>query len=505
MFAVLLLIGAARAYDNGGILDYGSFSLDLNKNIGNNRLIYTVTTATFIVLSIIVSVGNKLILTNIGRRFFEESLSKMRDRILTNVNTGQSFNRGDTLKILNRDCRYLSLSYLRVLTLLQPALFLIGIFSVAVIFVPVAALLLGLAGLVALPFNIYLVLWAARTSQDIQDSAKVKSAEEKDFIAKVSTHPFIHELNEDEFINDTRPGQDSFLTAFVKRQRMGAFSQSITDFMMALVIVALALFLFFGGGNTLLLNLSNLVILVILFRFMTGYISQLAQAVTMISSYEPFFRTLLDLDDQALLSNYIPQKPISIVTPIRLALFQNQDTDWSDTGTLKSIFSMSEKLHFVTSTYEINVEQVKQFAGQDEATLSALPTVAQTEISAFLNGEAQDLSLGVKLILAVSHYKSQDMCGLLLNGKDLVSLGREELRYIMAAPEDRPLLIVYRNAPRNLVLPPRFQIVVNAGKTVDVLGNIPDFLKLRDDIIAKLSATANESSDKEDIFGYELS
>jgi len=505
MLAVLLLLGAARAYDNSGVLDYGPISLDLNKDSGNNRLFYTIATGFLIILSIIVSVCNKLILTNIGRKFFEESLTKMRSRILSNVNTGQSFDRSDILKILNRDCRYLSLSYLRVLTLLQPALFLIGIFSVAVIYVPVAALFLGLAGLLALPFNIYLVLWAARTSQDIQTSAKLKSAEERNFISKVSTHPFIRELNDTEFINDERPGQAGFLTAFVKRQRMGAFSQSITDLMMALVIVALALFLYFGGGNTLLINLSNLVILVILFRFMTGYISQLAQAVTMISSYEPFFRTLLNLDDSSSALDSKLQKPMSVTSPVRLVLFQKQETDWSDTGTLKTLFSLPQDLHFVTSAYDINAQQLEQWVGQDEAALNMLPRTAQEDISAFLKNVTLGLTPHTKLILAIFYYKTQDGCGLLLNGKDLASLEREEMRYIMAAPLDQPLIIAYRNAPRSLILPPRFQIAVYAENNVEILGQVPDFLALRDDIIVKLNAALNTTSDTDDIIGYDLS
>jgi len=503
MLAVLLLIGAARAYDNGGILDYANISLDLNKGSGTSRVIYISLTASFLVLSIIAGVVNKLIITNIGRHFFEELLTEMRQRILDNVINGRSFDRTDTLKILNRDCRFLSLSYLRVLTLLQPALFLIGIFIVAILFVPIAAVFLGIAGLIVLPLNIYLVLWAARTSQDLQDSAKLKSAEEKDFIASVSTHPFIHRLPQEDFVPENRPGETGFLNAFVKRQRMGAYSQSITDLMMALVIVALALFLFFGGGNRLLLNLSNLVILVILFRFMTGYISQVAQAVTMISSYEPFFRSLLDLNDKALSQDAETAAKTGLNQPLRLAVFQNNETDWSDVDRLKQTFNISQNLQYVTSNYEISSSQMKEWLTRDDTLSSALPQNYRTECNQFAMGEIKDLSLPAKLLLAISYYSARPGHALLLNGKDLVSIDREIMRFIMAAPGNMPFIIVYKNAPRSLILPPRFQLVVNTNGRVELIGQLADFTKLRDEIMAKLNAPVSTLNAADNIFGFE--
>ena len=503
LLAVLLLVGAARAYDNDGILSYANISLDLNKGSGSQRVIYISFTAAFLVLSIIAGVVNKLIITNIGRRFFEESLDQMRQGILNNVLNGRSFDRSDTLKILNRDCRYLSLSYLRVLTLLQPALFLIGIFVVAILFVPIAALFLGIAGLLVLPFNIYLVLWAARTSQDIQDSAKLKSAEEKDFIANISTHPFIHRLPQQDFIPENRPGETGFLDAFVKRQRMGAYSQSITDLMMALVIVALALFLFLGGGNKLLLNLSNLVILVILFRFMTGYISQVAQAVTMISSYEPFFRSLLDLKDKNSHRDEDAKEKDGLTHPLRIAVFQSNETDWSDVNRLKQSFNISQDLQYVTSNYEISSAQMKDWLTGDDASKSPLPQNHLAECKQFADGEINELSKAAKLLLAISYYSARPNHALLLNGKDLISIDRDTMRYIMAAPKDMPFIIVYKNAPRALILPPRFQLVVNTKNDAEIIGQLADYSKLRDNIIAKLNAPMTSNA-ADDIFGLDI-
>lgn len=492
MSAVILLVGAARAYDNGGVLEYAQLSLDLREGNGLARLIYICVTAALLILSIIAAVGNKLIITNIGRKFFEESLSEMREQVFDNVIDGRAFDRADTIKILNRDCRYLSLSYLRVLTLLQPALLLIGIFAIAIYLVPIAAMFLAVAGLIVLPFNIYLVLWAARTSQDIQDAAKVKSAEEKDFIAHVAKHPMIHKLSRDNILSHERPGEVGFLTAFVKRQRMSAYSQSITDLMMALVVVALALFLFLGGGNTLLLNLSNIVILVILFRFMTGYISQVAQTVTMVSSYEPFFRTLLDLK----LGNHkSAAKSVNINelrTPLRLAVFQNLATDWSNLENIKTAFGIKNGLQFVSSDYNISTDELRIWIDDRQMNFDTFPEENKNECEAFLLNNQPELSDATKLLLALSNYNKEEGRGLLLNGRDLTSLDRNLKRIILSAPEDAPLIIVYKNAPRNLVLPPRFQIALRLSGKTTILGDITEFTNLRSAIIDKLSQSMSQ-------------
>lgn len=498
MSAVILLIGAARAYDNGGVLEYGQTSLDLREGNGPTRLTYMCITAALLILSIFAAVGNKLVITNIGRKFFEESLTDMREQVFSNVISGRSFDRGDTIKILNRDCRYLSLSYLRVLTLLQPALLLIGIFAIAIYLVPIAALFLAAAGLIVLPFNIYLVLWAARTSQDIQDAAKVKSAEEKDFIARVAKHPLIHKLNREDILLDHRPGEDGFLTAFVKRQRMSAYSQSITDLMMALVVVALALFLFFGGGNTLLLNLSNIVILVILFRFMTGYISQVAQTVTMVSSYEPFFRTLLDLKLGKDVSASNSANSADLRRPLRLAVFRNNETDWSDVETIKIAFGVTENLQFITSDYDVTPENLKGWIAGGDVTLESLPNENKNECEALLNGNGQVLSDTTKLLLALSNYNTKEGTALLINGRDLTVLDRDLKRLILSAPDTASLIIVYKNAPRSLALPPRFQLALNTSDNISVLGDITDFPKLRGSIIERLGSVSSQASTEDD-------
>ena len=489
--AVLLLIGAARAYDADGILSYGALNIDLSETGGHNRLIYAGLAGAMLVISILAGIGYKLIVTRIGRKFYQDLLSDTRLRLVNAIRSKRGFDRSSYLQYLSRDCRYLSLSYIRVMNLIQPALLLICIFIISLITVPIAAAFLGVAGLLVLPLNIYLVLWAARTSQDIQNSAKIKGKEEADFVAKVSSDPFIFESKTDELINLDRPGEQGFLSAFVKRQRMSAYSQSITDFMMALVIIALAAFLFLGGGNTLLLKLSSLVILVILFRFITGYISNLSQAIMMVSSYEPFFRPLLDLHAGQDTPHELPKFSGKLDYPIRIAIFQAKKSDWSDVSTIATALNIQTSLQIVNADFIPNPAQVSKVLESNKA-LNLSETI-KAELVAFADGISKSLSPTAKLFLTLSYGALSDDGGFVIDGALLRNLDRLNLRTVFNAADDNPIIVMNRSVPRRLVLPPRFQLLSRSPSGLSIICHAHEFTEKREMIVDKMRAIPKKS------------
>ena len=489
--AVLLLIGGARAYDAGGILSYGAFNIDLSETGGYNRLIYAYLAGAMLIISILAGVGHKLIVTRIGRKFYQDLLNDTRMRLVNAVKSKRGFDRSSYLQYLSRDCRYLSLSYIRVMNLIQPALLLICVFIISLITVPIAAAFLGVAGLLVLPLNVYLVLWAARTSQDIQSSAKIKGKEEADFVAKVSSDPFIFESKTDDLINPERPGEQGFLSAFVKRQRMSAYSQSITDFMMALIIIALAAFLFLGSGNTLLLKLSSLVILVILFRFITGYISNLSQAIMMVSSYEPFFRPLLNLHAGQDTPHELPEFNGKLDHPIRIAIFQAKKSDWSDVSTIATALNIETSLQMVSADFLPSPTQVSKVLESDKA-LNLNETV-KTELDAFADGTSKSLSNTAKLFLTLSYGALIDDGGFVIDGALLRNLDRLDLRAVFNAADDKPIIVVNRSVPRRLVLPPRFQLLSRSPSGFTIICNAHEFTEKRETIVEKMQALPKKS------------
>jgi len=461
IFGVLMLIGAARAYDSGGILTQWPISFDLSETGGANRYIYAALTGAILVISILAGVGHKLIVTRIGRRFYQDLLDDTRLRLVNAVKQGRGFDRSSYLQYLSRDCRYLSLSYIRVMNLIQPALLLLSIFTISLITVPIAAAFLGVAGLLVLPLNIYLVLWAARTSQDIQASAKLKSKEEADLVASVSSNPFIANMDAKDLINPNRPGEQGFLAAFVKRQRMSAYSQSVTDLMMALVIIAAAAFLFFGGGNMLLLKLSSLVILVILFRFITSYISNLSQAVMMVSSYEPFFRPLLNLWSGEDTPHTLESFDTVLETPVRAAIFQAKKSDWSDASAIAQTLKLGCPLQIVTADFTPNIERTKDILSHSGGL--NFSEAVRSELNGFTNGTSAELSTTAKLFLTLAYGMGREGAGFLIDGA--------------------LLRVVYRAVPRRLVLPPRFQLLSRSPSSFSLICNAHEFMEKRDMIV----------------------
>ena len=482
----LLLIGAARAYDSEGILTYGPVRFDLSETGGANRLIYAGLVGAMLIISIIAGVAHKLIVTRIGRRFYQDLLDDTRLRLVNAVKQGRGFDRSSYLQYLSRDCRYLSLSYIRVMNLIQPALLLICVFGVSLFAMPLAAGFLGLAGLLVLPLNIYLVLWATRTSQDIQGSAKLKSKEEADFVSRVSSEPFISDAPVESLIDTNRPGEQGFLSAFVKRQRMSAYSQSVTDLMTALVVIALAAFLFFGSGNALLFKLSSLVILVILFRFIMGYISNLSQAVMMVSSYEPFFRPLLNLRAGEDTPHKLDNFDAVLETPVRAAIFQSKKSDWSDASTIAATLKLDAPLQIVTSDFVPTISRVTEVISKT-AELN-LSDAVKAELQAFSQGTSKELSDTAKLFVTLAYGAARKDAGFLIDGALLTNLERPDLRTIFGAANEKPIIVVYRAVPRRLVLPPRFQLLSRSPAAFTLIGNAHEFTEKRETIIEMMLA-----------------
>ncbi len=503
IFAVLLLVGAARAYDAEGLLSYGPLNIDLSKSAGNNQLIYASLAGAMLIFSILAGIGHKLIVTRIGRKFYEDLLMDTRHRLVDAVKGGRGFDRSSYLQYLSRDCRYLSLSYVRVMNLIQPALLLISVFIISLMTAPIAAAFLGIAGLLVLPLNIYLVLWAARTSQDIQNSAKLKSKEEADFVTRVSSDPFITESQPKDLIQTNRPGEVGFLGAFVKRQRMGAYSQSITDLMMALVVIALAAFLFFGDGNALLLKLSSLLILLILFRFITGYISNLSQAIMMVSSYEPFFRPLLDLRGGQDTPHVSAVLKSELDSPVRAAVFQIKKSDWSDVSAITTALKLNCPLQIVTSDFTVEASRVTTILKTIATGELKLSDAVMAELQSYSNGTSDMLSNTAKLFLTLCFGVAQENTGFLIDGALLRDLDRLDLRTIFSAAGDKPIIVIYRSVPRRLVLPPRFQLISRSESDFSLICNAHEFAEKRDTILEKMqtpqSVAEDNSNDSADI------
>ena len=489
MLGMLTLVMAARAYENNGLLSIGPIELDLSASSENSTLIMAAGGALLILLaSVFAGLYQQIIITRIGRKFFEETLDDTRRRLRLLAKDGKPYEAPQFMRMLQRDSRYLSLSYMRTLGLLQPGLLVIVFLAYALSRMPIAAGFLIAGCLLMIPAHIYMSRWSAKTSEDIQAAAKLKSAEELAFIAEVGLDPFSGDWDE-RYQTANRPvGEHGFISAFVSRQRIGAYSQFITDSAMALVVIAVVVFMARKGGGAII-SLSSIMVLLILFRLVMGFVSKFAQAVTMVSSYEPFFRELLGLyeeNDEQFLSAHSGDE---LLQPCRLVALQNKPLSRGDGQFYKNALGVEEQVYYVNAKYDVTgrreVLALPQSA--DVGKILGYDSRLAKEINTYLNNDESPLSDRAKYMLSyicALHAKA----GLVLCCGEMWSkLSKDDLRFLVSAVKTKHFVLVYHRPPGKLVLPLRFQVAVRTKRLVNIICSVPSYKEHRAKIIKILA------------------
>ena len=492
MGAVLVLVIAARAYENKGIVDFGPVHLDLSSSGDNNTFLLAMGVAFLVLLaSIFTGLYQQVIITRIGRKFFEETLDDTRGRLRTLAANNQPYEAASFARMLQRDSRYLSIAFMRALSLLQPSLLVIIFLAFALVTTPMASGLLVIGCVLMVPAHMWMSKWSARSSEDIQAGAKLKAEEERTYISDISADPFTADWETRYQTKIRAQGENQFISAFVKRQRISAYSQFITDTAMALVVVAIVLILARKGGGDLL-SLSNIVILLILFRMIVSYVSKFAQAATMVSSFEPFFRELLDLHDDKLVPDNQEKPTINgdLRRPVRLVACQANPLSRSDGRFYSDVLDNGASMYFVRADYNITGRNDAAILpdGFDVKSTFDYDNILANELSEFLQNGVADLQERAKYMLAFAIALHGDDALILCDGAMWDQLEKNDLRFIMGALQGRALVILYNRPPGKLVLPPRFQVSVRSRRELEIVSTIETYRDVRPQIINTLQA-----------------
>ena len=492
MGAMLILVMAARAYENKGVLDFGPVHMNLSNSGDNNTFMLAMAGAFFVLLaSIFMGLYQQVIITRIGRKFFEETLDDTRGRLRGLAANNEPYETSSFARMLQRDSRYLSIAFMRALSLLQPGLLVIIFLAFALSATPMASGLLVAGCLLMVPAHMWMSKWSARSSEDIQAGAKLKAEEERAYISDISADPFTNDW-ETRYSTETRAqGEDQFISAFVKRQRIGAYSQFITDTAMALVVVVMVVILARRGGGEFL-SLTNIMILLILFRLIMSYVGKFAQAVTMVSSFEPFFRELLDLRDEKLEASN-QEKPTmngGLRYPVRLVACQTSPLSRSDGRFYSDVLGTSAPVCFVRADYNVTGRHAAAIFpdGFDVKNVFDYDDELAKELSEFLQNGEVDLPERAKYMLAFAAALHGDNALILCDGAMWDQLEKNDLRFIMGALQGRALVILYNRPPGKLVLPPRFQVSVRSRRELEIVSTIETYRDVRPQIINTLQA-----------------
>lgn len=490
MGAMLVLVMAARAYENKGFVDYGPVHLDLSNHADNNTFILVMGGAFLVLLaSIFFGLYQQVIITRIGRKYFEETLDDTRARLRALAAKNQPYETSSFARMLQRDSRYLSIAFMRALSLLQPGLLVIVFLGFALSTTPMTSGLLVVGCILMVPAHIWMSKWSARSSEDIQAGAKLKSEEERAYISAVGTDPFVADWDKKYHIKTRAPGEDQFISAFVKRQRISAYSQFITDTAMAFIVVVMVVILAQRGGGELL-SLTNIMILLILFRLIMSYVGKFAQAATMVSSFEPFFRELLDLRDGkfAAASARKPNLKGEMRSPKRLVACQINPLSRCDGQFYSDVLGLNSPVFFVRANYDLTGRKGAIKIPDDLVLKGAFSadTELEGEINSFLQDGKADLSERAKYMLAFLAALKADDALILCDGAMWDKLEKSDLRFIMSALQERALVIIHHRPPGKLILPPRFQVCVRSSDELKIVGTIETYRDVRPQIVNTL-------------------
>ena len=184
---------------------------------------------------------------------------------------------------------------------------------------------------------------------------------------------------------------------------------------------------------------------------------------------------------------------------MRAAIFQAKRSDWSDASTIATTLELGTPLQIVTADFSLDKTRLAEVMEKIKDNELSLSDEVSAELSAYQDGSSKALSDKAKLFLTLSYGASRERTGFLIDGTLLRDLDRLDLRSIFGAAGDMPIIVVYRAAPRRLVLPPRFQLLSRSPAGFSLICHAHEFIEKRDEIVEMMSAmpVAAEGTDPE--------
>ncbi len=251
----------------------------------------------FMLMSALMHYFNGILLARTRRKTF-------RDMIVTSLekfaqSPGSSFvtsqNSKALSRVLRRDCRYVSKATTDGLGLPRPLIVLTVAIVLGIIYYPEITLtILGILAL-SLPLHIAVGHWGARNMSRLLNSGANKSRADGEAIDSLMLSPFrLSSTASEQLAKDHADGREvqDFLLAYQSRVALVPTSMLISrlSYLAIFMAVGLVLALQWQNGE---LNFASIAILLIGIRFAAAASSELAQIITVISSYSPLIKGLL--------------------------------------------------------------------------------------------------------------------------------------------------------------------------------------------------------------------
>ncbi|MEO1040289.1 MAG: hypothetical protein AAFX09_12160 [Pseudomonadota bacterium] len=420
----------------------------------------------------------QLLATRYARRFFEDEMQAALDR----ASQGRSpLDQNELTVFLARDARYLSMAYSRIIMILQPGLALIAYAVVALLISPLlGAVALAVFAAIA-PVQLIVARYGAQAGREILASAVKKNEEGREAARAAYADPLRRPVAD----FNTRSGVSSFLSAYVKRLRLGAYSDAAVNIGYAAAAVVLA-FLAFGQLQAGAMSLAQIIVFFVIIRLVLGAIGSIANTMVFVRSLEPYLENGLRPEagpDAWLDAAKFEPGPRA---PVRILLFTGGPADWPTAARLAQAATGSPDAALVSEDFDLR-------SADWRSELGLSPDIAFDEALAIAAGADGDLGEafqrftddieagaeptqrwrkapgGLRAAFALRAATLKPDSTLVITQSAYLSLGMRASGALLRGLGSRPFILLAGSVSSSLVLPTRFQVYLDRGSRLDLI------------------------------------
>ncbi len=497
MLAFAIAVICIQVMQRQEAVTYFNFSLPYPLSL-DTLIICSALFGGFMLLSALSYFYNGILLAKLRRRTFRDmialSLEKFVEKPGDNFVTSQSSKM--ISRVLRRDCRYVSKATTDGLGLPKPIIVLTITFVLGFMYFTEVTSAIVIILLASVPLHIIVSNWGARNMSRLIDSGAVKSKADGVAIETLVFSPF--KLGPEAAKRYASKHADSdevqgFLRAYQGRVALVPTSVLVSRF------THLAIFLSVGVIMAIQwqrdgIDLAGIAILLIGIRFAAAATSEIAQIITVISSYSPLTNGLLSFvwSQQDGGSERLVELPVrapgddAMRLPLRIFLISDSMVSWPLAEQVSSLQGkQGYRPQIISGSFETvpvghDVDVVRTALENEWANLS---DALKLKVHQKLNGERMD-DLTANSLIALKLLVARDQpTAVFWESKSFVGLSPADRRTVMRSLSNVPVTVVYNGVPKRIPNIATFQVWTLLNGELNHSCKAKNFLETRSEIL----------------------
>ncbi len=520
--AFVLMAIFVRLIEKGTLRDFFGLVIEYSHEM---LMKIAIAIPTGLGIAVILNLITTILITREGRIYFERLAEGVLDEARKKLAAGADVSMVDVNGTLKYDSRYAGVSYMHLLRLIYPVVLTIGILSFAFAIEKNLTLIVFFCVLAVFPFHFKLMKWGNMTAIRIREGAVQRGETVDHFTSLIYQHPNPDALADFDSRDLSRSsGNKKYMDAYVDRQRLGGFSNAISDVSIIAAVIIISLVLVFRGTAEGF-ALSNLIIGLIVFRFLVRNTRTVVQSVTTIVALQPFFIRVYKIFDM----NSHSAAPAIIGTlkkknPLRLAAITFEPFNhWqaqkmirilsgAKTGKPKPYGVISSGFPLLSSDWRAELGLAPQFGVSEFRRRYVGLESNISEIKTFIEKADDDKNHDSRVVWSQLSRQSQFLLLsmafanaktiLIVNGVDCLSMNKEQLEAFMTATAPNALVMLFNAPPRNIRVSDDFQLGVMVDENLNMLGSVANYAELKAQIDSyKVDTNSSKSYYETEVYG----